>query len=71
MNNGLYSCLLGLSKFNIRAIGVYEMMDREDLAQEGKGSDDAILDVLFRELRTCNLCGVVGVALDVEFNLLY
>lgn len=45
-------------------------MDCVDLAKQSKGSNEAVLHILFSKQRTFGLGSVVWVALDVEVNLL-
>lgn len=45
-------------------------MDRIDLANQSECSDEAVLHILFSKLGTRGLGSVVGVALDVEVDLL-
>ena len=45
-------------------------MNRVDLANKSKGSLETVLHILFSERGTHGFGGIVGVALDVEVNLL-
>jgi hypothetical protein len=70
VDDNLDSFFLGVSKLNVWAVSVNELMDRIDLANQSECSDEAVLHILFSKLGTRGLDSVVGVALDVEVDLL-